>query len=181
MVWTKAQPPRFIDERHVLQELRTLSLSRMKETEQGKRFIEAGPTVLKELELLQPIADLVKERCPRTAAGTQEALFDKAALELLTSKCVNRYWLWYLLSHLSTATFPMDALAIARAQARAKAALYDNRFGFGFVGDAGLIFELKQMPPGFVLELWDSGKIVCDPKGGSNGYPVLLNPILVDD
>jgi hypothetical protein len=130
---------------------------------------------------LAPAALIVKEAPSVTPAEVLEALFQKAALDLLLLKCRNRYWLWYLLARLETATFPIDPLAVARAHARAKAALYDNRFGFAFVQPLSLIWELKGMPPGFVIELWDSGKLLADPKHDSNGFSIMLNPLLIDD
>lgn len=181
MVWTFAQPPRFIDERKVVHRIKTIAGTRMQELSADKSFVEPAQAVLDELVKLAPAADLVKQNCDHAPAGVGDALFQKAALELIQTKCRNRYWLWYLLSKLETSTFPVDALAIARAHARAKAALYDNRFGFGFVAPISLIWELKGMPPGFVIEMWDSGRLLADRKNDSNGYGVMLNPLLIDD
>lgn len=181
MVWTFAQPQRFIDERKVVHTIKSIAQKRLLELDSAKRFIESTQVVLDELANLAPAADLVKVDCGNASADVRAALFQDAALELLKAKCRNRYWLWYLLSRMETATFPIDVLAIARAHARAKAALYDNRFGFGFVAPNSLIWELKGMPPGFVIDLWESGRILADPKHDSNGYSLMLNPLLIDD
>jgi hypothetical protein len=181
MVWTFAQPPRFVDERKVVHTIKSIAEKRLIDLASEKRFIEPAQAVLDELAQLAPAADLVKVDCRHAPVDVRAALFQTAAIELLQAKCRNRYWLWYLLSKLETSTFPVDAFAVARAHARAKAALYDNRFGFGFVAPISLIWELKGMPPGFVLELWDSGRILADPKHDSNGFSLMLNPLLIDD
>lgn len=181
MVWTLAQPPRFIDDRKVVHTIKSIAQGRMDELASEKRFIEPASVVLDELVKLAPAADLVKVDCAHTADCVRVAMFQPAALELLQKKCRNRYWLWYLLSKLETSTFPVDAFAIARAHARAKTALYDNRYGFAFVLPINLIWELKGMPPGFVLDLWESGRILADPKHDSNGFSIMLNPLLIDD
>lgn len=181
MVWTFAHPQRFIDERKVVHTIKSIAQKRLLELDSAKRFIEPVETVLDELAQLAPAADLVKVDCNHAVADVRAAVFQDAAIELLQAKCRNRYWLWYLLSRLETATFPVDALAVARAHARVKQSLYDNRFGFGFVAPISLIWELKGMPPGFVLELWESGRILANPRHDSNGYPLILNPLLIDD
>lgn len=181
MVWTLAQPPRFIDERKVVHSIQSIAQRRLAELVANNRFIEAAQTVLDELEHLAPAGKLVKVDCTGAASDVRSALFQEAALTLIQAKCRNRYWLWYLLSKLETSTFPVNGLAIARAHARAKSALYDNRFGFGFVAPGSLIWELKGMPPGFVLELWESGRILADPRHDSNGYSLMLNPLLIED
>ncbi len=181
MVWTYAQPPRFIDDRKVVRTIKSIGESRLTELKAEKRFMEPANTVLDELLHLAPAANLVKVDCPQTADGVRTAMFQTPALELIQKKCRNRYWLWYLLSKLETSTFPVDTLAIARAHARAKAALYDNRYGFGFVETNSLIWELKALPPGFLFEMWDSGRVLCEARNDANGYGVMLNPLLVDD
>jgi len=181
MVWTFAQPQRFIDERKAVSSIRSTAEARLAELASAKRFIEPASVVLDELVHLAPAGQIVKQDKVAISQEVRDALFQKAALELIQAKCKNRYWLWYLLAKLDTATFPIDPLAIARAHARAKAALYDNRFGFGFVQPISLIWELKGMPPGFVLDLWESGKILADPKNDSNGFSIMLNPLLIDD
>jgi hypothetical protein len=181
MVWTFAQPPRFIDERKVVHTIKDIAQKRLAEIGSEKRFIEPAQTVLDDLANLAPAAGLVKADCSSAFVDVRLALFQAPALELLQVKCRNRYWLWYLMSKLETATFPVDAFAIARAHARAKAALYDNRFGFGFVAPGSLIWELKGMPPGFVIELWETGRLLADPKHDSNGFSLMLNPLLIDD
>ncbi|MDZ4834025.1 MAG: hypothetical protein SGJ27_09640 [Candidatus Melainabacteria bacterium] len=181
MVWTYAQPQRFIDDRKVVRTIKSIGESRLAELKSEKRFIEPVSTVLDELVHLAPAANLVKLECAQTPEGVREAIFQPAALELLKAKCRNRYWLWYLVSRLDTSTFPINPLAIARAHARAKAALHDNRYGFAFIEPISLIWELKALPPGFLFEMWDSGRVLADPRNDANGYGVMLNPLLIDD
>lgn len=181
MVWTYAQPPRFIDDRKVVRTIKSIGECLLGELKGEKRFIEPASTVLDELVHLAPAANLVKVDCAQTPEGVRAAMFQTQAIELLQAKCRNRYWLWYLLSRLDTSTFPIDALAVARAHARAKAALWDNRYGFGFIAPNSLIWELKALPPGFLFEMWDSGRVLADPRNDSNGYGVMLNPLLIDD
>ncbi len=181
MVWTYAQPPRFIDDRKVVRTIQSIGESRLTALSSEKRFIEPANIVLDELVHLAPAANLVKVDCAPDPEAVRVAMFQTAALELLQAKCRNRYWLWYLLSRLDTSTFPVDVLAVARAHARAKAALYDNRYGFGFVERNSLIWELKALPPGFLFEMWDSGRVLCEHRHDANGYGVMLNPLLIDD
>ncbi|HEY9788228.1 MAG TPA: hypothetical protein V6D17_22760 [Candidatus Obscuribacterales bacterium] len=107
-------------------------------------------------------------------------LFEPGALTILEAKSANAYWFWYLLSKLQTRCLPVTAAAMARAHARAKDSLHDNRYGFAFIEPSPLEYQLKQLPPGFFLEMCHKGRIVAEcPAFGE--YRVFLNPILIDD
>lgn len=181
MVWTIAQPPRFIDEDKVVQLIRSVAEKRLAELDGEKRFTQPADTVLGDMAELSAVAAQVKVDCKADAQSVREALFQEEAVAYIKEKCRNRYWFWFLLSKLATGTFPIDVLALARAHARAKDALYDNRFGFAFTKPISLIYELKGFPPGFVIELWEKGRILAGPQCDSNGFGLFLNPLLLDD
>src|SRR5262249_37414387 len=103
-----------------------------------------------------------------------------AALELLLSKCRNAYWFWFVVGKIETRVFPISAYATARALARSKDAIADKRYGFNWIETVCLEWQLKQLPPGFVIEMWETGRLLAE-TSGFDEFRVLLNPILVDD
>ncbi|MGD9680889.1 MAG: hypothetical protein AB7W16_06880 [Candidatus Obscuribacterales bacterium] len=179
MTFTATDPPRFIDEREVNRILNSVAEASRGDFASEKGLLQTKELILAEMPRLARAAQIVSG--DSKVADITEQLFQKDALELLLAKCRNRYWLWSLLAELKTATFPVPVLAIARAQARLKKAVGTNHFGFAWVTPADLIVQLKGMPPGFVLKLWDTGLILAGTRDEGNGYPIQLNPILVDD
>jgi len=179
MAFTVTDPPRFIDEREVNRIINSVAEASRGDFTSEKGLLQSKELILAEMPRLARAAQLVSGES--TAGDVSELLFQKDALELILAKCRNRYWLWSLLIELKTATFPVPALAVARAQARLKLAVGTNHFGFAWVTPADLIVQLKGMPPGFVLKLWDTGLILAGTRDDGNGYPIQLNPILVDD
>lgn len=182
MGFTRSQPARFIDERQVVEAIRLVAKERLLALNNDRMFIESPATILAEVQFLQASAaetsGSTRKQSDEVLAST---LFEPDALELIKTKCKNRYWFWYLIAKLEPATFPLNGLAVARAHARAKDSLWDNRYGFAFVQPTPLEYQLKQMPPGFVLELWHKGRLLCYPPPDTGEYSVILNPILIED
>ncbi len=176
----QAAIPRFIDETKVVEAIKAAAQVRLHVLNDKRMFVAPRADVMNEFTLLNHVALSVQGRRPAGALATAQALLDSDALELVLSKCVNPYWLWYLLDKVQPAAFPLDLPAIARAHARAKDSLHDNRHGFAFVNPNCLEHDLKLYPPGFVLEMWHKGRIVAE-KLDSGEYPVRLNPILIED
>lgn len=172
--------PRFIDERKIVTELRQLAKGRLEALDSCRMFVASRQDVINEFQALNDLALEVAGRRPVDALATAKALLEPEALELVESKCVNAYWLWYLLDKVQPAAFPLDLAALARAHARAKDSLHDNRHGFAFINSNCLEHDLKLLPPGFVLELWHKGRIVAV-RTDSGEYPVRLNPLLIED
>ena len=181
MGWTASDPPRFIDEKRVTSLIRQVSELRLKELEFARPWIETDDLVSSEFRNLSAAAHMVLQGCPSGEESLKTALFTDDALSLLLKKCRNRYWMWYLLSRIETSCYPVDSLAIARAHARSKDSLYDNRHGFAFVSPAGVYHEMRGMPLGFTLEMWHRGQILARNRSGGDGFEVMLNPLLIDD
>jgi len=143
-------------------------------------FVQSRETVIKEALLLNDVAAQLKGcycDCPENVLA---AIFEPAAVELILAKCKNAYWFWYLIDKIETQAFPVTALAVARAHARAKDAMNDRRYGFNFIETVSLPHQLKQLPPGFVLEMWHKGRLLCEGSGFGE-FTVILNPLLIDD
>lgn len=172
--------PLFIDERKVVDALKQVAKARLQVLANERMFIADRKVIVAEFNLLSDVALTVSGRRPADAEAIAKDLLDPGALELVLEKCVNPYWLWYLLEKVQPAAFPLDVTAIARAHARAKDSLWDNRHGFAFVNASCLEHGLKQYPPGFVLEMWHKGRIVAQ-QVDSGEYPVRLNPLLLED
>ncbi|MBY0548555.1 MAG: hypothetical protein K2W95_14895 [Candidatus Obscuribacterales bacterium] len=171
---------RFINERAVIEQLKEVSARRLQALVDHRMFVQPKAEVLQELSLLDKPYNLVTGRQSTDPTVIANELFEPEALELITDKCLNSYWLWYLLDKLQPAAFALSEAALARAHARAKDSLYDNRHGFAFVCSNSLEHQLKQFPPGFVLELWHKGRILAH-RTDSGEYPVRLNPLLIED
>ena len=181
MAFTATTPARFINERQVNGVIFSVASERLRLFTRDRRLIESEEVVLDELVHLARAAHVVHGACLRNAREVREALFSRQALDLIKIKCRNRYWLWFLLKELATDIYPVPVLAIARAHARAKKSISTNHFGFAFVKPIDLIWQLKGMPPGFVLKLWDTGLILSSTRDDGNGYSIVLNPLLIDD
>lgn len=172
--------PRFINEDSVVAAIRQIAGARLRVLENERMFASKPAEVLSEFFLLNEVALTVTGRRPVGAEATALALFQADALELALHKCANAYWLWYLLDKVRTAAFPLDITAVARAHARAKDSLYDNRHGFAFISPNSLEHDLKMLPPGFVFEMWHKGRLIAQ-RTDSGEYPVQLNPLLLED
>ena len=172
--------PRFINEAAAIAQTKEISARRLQELVEHRMFIEAETDILKEFALLDRVHHLVSERKSTDPEVIANSLFEPAALKLITAKCLNKYWFWYLLDKLQPAAFALSETAIARAHARAKDSLHDNRHGFAFICANSLEYQLKQLPPGFVLELWHKGRILAH-RTDSGEYPVRLNPLLIEE
>ncbi len=181
MTWSRSKPPKFIDVKKISTLIRETAKAQMQTLSDTRPYIEQPQVVLAELSNLVSAAREANQGPTKNDEELRGVLFDAEALELLALKCRNRYWMWYLLSFVETSQYSLDKLAIARAHARAKDSLYDNRFGFAFVNPNGIYHEMKSLPLGFVLEMWDKGRILASRREDANGYSVILNPILVDD
>ncbi len=131
----------------------------------------------------QHLVAVASELTGTTVNGSEDALtalFTPEALAYAERKCLNAYWFWYLLSKLNTRVLPVGETAIARAHARVKDSLHDNRYGFAFIEPSPLEHQLKGLPPGFVFEMWHKGRLLAEHRH-SGDYKVLLNPLLIDD
>lgn len=131
----------------------------------------------------EKLAPFACELTGKTLKGTDDvldALFTPEALAYIERKCLNAYWFWYLLSKVNTRVLKFSEASIARAHARAKDSLHDNRYGFASIEPSPLEHQLKGLPPGFVFEMWHRGRLlaVYNPSGD---YKALLNPLLIDD
>lgn len=145
----------------------------------GLMFKEKPDLIRAELAGLAAIAAKLTGKQEQDANSAATALFEPAALEYLVDRSANRYWFWYLLSKLRTNRMPVNLAAAARAHARAKDSLYDNRYGFAFITPSSLEHQLKALPPGFLCEMWHKGRVICDNSGGE--YRTSINPILLED
>ncbi len=131
----------------------------------------------------EKLASFASELTGKAVKGHEEslcALFTPEALAYIELKCLNSYWFWYLISKVNTRVLKFNEASIARAHARAKDSLHDNRYGFAFIEPSPLEHQLKGLPPGFVFEMWHRGRLlaVYNPSGD---YKALLNPLLIDD
>lgn len=181
MTFTRAVPPRFIDDRKVVSLIKSSAQEAMDSLQGERRFVEPEHVITPELINLEEAAGEVLGEKPESLLAVVEALFDEEALAYLRGKCKNRYWLFFLLTHLETSTFPVDVLALARAHARAKAAILDRRYGFNWLTPADLIYSLKGLPPGFVFEMWETGRLLAHKDSVADGFGIILNPLLIDD
>lgn len=192
MAWSSHKPPFFIDERKIAEVLRDTAAQRAKSVK-NRRFIEPSEEILADLVTLAPVVQAIskdafaamsKSAAADTAAlsaAIRPFLFDDGAWELINTKCRNRYWMWCLLSQLKTGTFPVNALAIARAQARLKDSLRDMSYGFAHLEPGEVYSEGRNFPLGFILKKYEEGHLLADRRGGGTDYGVMLNPLLVDE
>lgn len=181
MTFTKTTPARFIDDRKLVALIKSLAQEATELLKGERRFVEPESVITPELIRLAEAARVVTGEDVSTPSEVSEALFDEEARAFLSRKCKNRYWFFYLLTHLETSTFPVDVLALARAHARAKAAVLDRRYGFNWLTPADLIYGLKGMPPGFVFEMWETGRVLAHNNNVGDGFGIILNPLLIDD
>lgn len=143
-------------------------------------FCQKWETIASESTVLAPLAAQVIDVEVLDPAEILAALFEPDAIEIIAAKCKSAYWFWYLLARVDTRTLRINAAAISRAQARAKESMRDKRYGFDFIEPSPLVWQLKQLPTGFVLEMWHKGRLLCQNDGFSE-FTVILNPILIDD
>lgn len=180
MTFTKTNPARFVDDRKLLAQITDIAQTQCLLNEFNRMFVQHPDEILKAAVALTLPASVVAGEQVFGHERVLSVLFAPDALDLIKSKCRNTYWFWFLLGKLATSTFPVDSLAVARAHARAKDALKDNRYGFAFIDTTCLEHELKGLPPGFVFEMWHSGRLIAS-RPHSGEYKVILNPLLVDD
>ncbi len=178
---TSTYNPRvFGAEKKIIDAIKRVAEEKLKAHEDGLHFTVKAETVLKEAEALSAVAQQVSGEKPKDYAEVLSTLFTPDAIELIKQKCRNQYWFWYLIARLETRKVPVDVLGIARAQARARESMKETRYGFNWAEPANICWELKSLPPGFVLEMWHKGRILAE--GAFVGeYSVMLNPMLVDD
>jgi hypothetical protein len=160
--------------------LKRIAEEKLAEYRHLPHFCQSWQSILVEVAPLAQFAGIAAEAKPTTNEEIISALFEPQAIELIRSKCKSAYWFWYLLSKLETNTIRINVSAIARAHARAKDSMRENRYGFNFVEASPLPWQLKGYPPGFVLEMWHKGRILCVTNGSAE-FTVILNPLLVDD
>lgn len=181
MNFTTRKPARFIDDQALVRKIHSVCQIAKVCHVDTKRFVESSELVLSDLVRLADAASVVKGEPVETASEVAEWLFEEDAIAFLEKKCRNRYFLWMLLEQLATTTFPVNLLALARAHARVKAKIMDKRYGFQWTTPNQLIYTLKGLPPGFVFELWEEGKLLASRKSISDGFGIILNPLLIDD
>lgn len=143
-------------------------------------FCQPWELIVREVAPLAPFAAIAADAKVDGNDEILAALFEPQAIELIRAKCKSAYWFWYLLSKLETNTIRINVAAMARAHARAKDSMHETRYGFQFVEASPLPWQLKGYPPGFVLEMWHKGRILCVANASSE-FTVVLNPLLVDD
>jgi hypothetical protein len=193
MAWSSHKPPFFIDERKIAEVLRDTAAARAKLVK-NRRFIEPAEEILADLVTLAPVVQAISKDAfaamskgasandPTTlSAAIRPFLFDDGAWGVITSKCRNRYWMWCLLAQLQTGTFPVNALAVARAQARLKDSLRDMSYGFAHLQPGEVYSEGRSFPLGFILKKYEEGHFLADRRNGGTDYGVMLNPLLVDE
>lgn len=181
MTFTTKKPVRFIDDRALVRRIQSeAQLAKVCHVD-TRRFVESIELVLGDLKRLSGVASVVKGEAVQGAIEVAEWLFEDEAISFLKAKCSNRYWLWFLLERLNTTTFPVNTLALARAHARAKADIVDKRYGFQWTSPNELIYTLKGLPPGFVFELCEQGKVLAKRVSTGDGFSLTLNPLLIDD
>ena len=181
MNFTNRKPARYIDDQALVREIHRVAELGIIKHASTRRFVESESLVTGDLLRLQTCAAVVKGD---PAEGLEEVLawmFDDDALRFIKSKCRNRYWLWCLLRKLQTTTFPVNVLALARAHARVKAEIEDKRYGFNWTTPAELIYTLKGLPPGFVFQIWEEGKVLAIREHFGDGFGIILNPLLIDE
>lgn len=164
----------------LVEKIRALADERVKSGSLSPMFTQKWQEVLPEATHLAGIAEELTGRKPKDAAEALAMIFTADAIAYIEAKSANAHWFWYLLSRLNTRVLPVTVSAIARAHARAKDSMHDNRYGFAFIEPSPIEYQLKQFPPGFVLELWHKGRIVADYQPFGE-YRVRLNPLLIDD
>ncbi len=160
--------------------IRNLAAEQVQHGGHDPMFVQKWADVKAHGALLAPHASAIIGTKVQGHENALSTLFTPEALAYAERKCLNTYWFWYLVSRLNTRVLPVSETAIARAHARVKDSLYDNRYGFAFIEPAPLEHQLKGLPPGFVFEMWHKGRLLAvhNPSGD---YKVLLNPLLVDD
>lgn len=178
---TSTYNPRvFGSEKKIIDAIKSVAEEKLKAHADQLHFVVKPETVLKEAEALSAVAEKVSGNKPKDNAEILSTLFTPEAIELITQKCRNQYWFWYLLARLETRKVPVDVLGIARAHARARESMKETRYGFNWAESANICYELKALPPGFAFEMWHKGRVLAT--GSFSGeYSVMLNPLLVED
>lgn len=164
----------------VVAKIRDLAAEKIASGSLEKMFTQKWQDVKAEAQHLAPFASELTGATLKGHEDALAALFTPEALAYIERKCLNTYWFWYLLSKLNTRSLPVTEAAIARAHARVKDSLHDNRYGFAFIEPSPLEHQLKGLPPGFVFEMWHKGRLLAV-HNHSGDYKVLLNPLLIDD
>ena len=164
----------------VVAKIRDLAAEKIASGSLEKMFTQKWQDVRAEAQHLVPFATELTGTKVKGHEDALAALFTPEALAYIERKCLNTYWFWYLLSKLTTRELPVTEAAIARAHARVKDSLHDNRYGFAFIEPSPLEHQLKGLPPGFVFEMWHKGRLLAV-HNHSGEYKPLLNPLLIDD
>ena len=179
--FTTREPKQYVDCQALLWIIhKAAELGRVKHVD-TRRYVESEELVVGDLMRLERAAGIVRGTPVETLSEVHEWLFEKDALAYIKAKCRNRYWLWFLMEQLDTVTLPINTLALTRAHARAKAKIVDKRYGFNWTRPHELIYTLKGLPPGFVFQIWDEGKVLANRNAPFDGYGIILNPLLLDD
>lgn len=181
MTFTTRKPVRVIDDRKLVRLIKDISLEGLKELSDKKRFVEPVELLEGDLIRFKRASQVIKGAEVSSSQEVKDWLFEEAAVSFLLEKCKNRYWLSFLMGQLETTVFPVTVLALARAQARAKLALEEKRYGFNWITPGELIYSLKGLPPGFVFELWEKGLLIAHQDTVSDGFGIIINPLLLAD
>lgn len=164
----------------VVAKIRDLAAAKIAPGSLDPMFTQKWQDVKAEAQHLVAFAAELTGTAVKSPEDALAALFTPEALAYAERKCLNAYWFWYLLSKLNTRVLPISETALARAHARVKDSLHDNRYGFAFIEPSPLEHQLKGLPPGFVFEMWHKGRLLAEHRH-SGDYKVLLNPLLIDD
>ncbi len=160
--------------------IRDFALEQVAHGSHDKMFTQKWQDVKAQAEHLAVFASELTGTTIKGSEDALAALFTPEALAYAERKCLNTYWFWYLISKVNTRVLKFSETAIARAHARAKDSMYDNRYGFAFIEPSPLEHQLKGLPPGFVFEMWHKGRLLAV-HNHTGDYKTLLNPLLVDD
>lgn len=181
MNFTTRKPARYVDDQALVRAIhQAADLGTVKHVD-TRRFVESEELVISDLLRLQACAEVVKGDSVDGVDQVCSWMFEDDALDFIKAKCRNRYWLWRLMQKLKTTTFPINIIALARAHARVKDQIEDKRYGFNWTTPGALIYTLKGLPPGFVFQIWEDGKLLAIRDYSGEGLGIVLNPLLIDD
>jgi len=159
--------------------LREIAKAKLAEHEGQRYVIQSSDEILSEVSALSSLLEEVFGTAPADTNAAISTLFEEQALEIIKDKIRNKYWFWYVLSHLRTRRIAVKAAPLARAVARAADSIRERRYGFEFIPPTPLEWHLKQLPPGFLAEMILKGRVLV--VTGRGEYSVTLNPLLIED
>lgn len=159
--------------------LREIAKAKLAEHDRERHVIQSNDEVLSEVSALSSFLEEVFGTAPADIGAAISTLFEEPALAIIKEKVRNKYWFWYVLSHLRTRCIAVKAAPLARAVARAADTMVEQHYGFNHIPPSPLEWHLKQLPPGFLAQMILKGRILVDTSGSE--YRVILNPLLIED